>query len=286
MFRVLYAWPLLLLTACAGAGDARLMLDPVGGLSAALQESSGLVALESGFISHNDSGHDAELFILDERGHTLQRMPVAAHNRDWEDIARHDNTLYIADTGNNGGKRRDLRVLALDLTPGKAPPEKPRVLPVRYREQHNFTPPAHQHNFDAEALTQVNDELWLLTKRWLDQYSAIYRVHPDGDSSPLTQWQRLNTQMLVTGADFDAGTQTLLLVGYSRSLFNRQAFVWLYPVKNNRVTEQAGRRFRLNETGQFEAITLGTDGHLYFTREGSAPRLFRSRQPLTTLISG
>ncbi|MCT7656237.1 hypothetical protein MBH78_19670 [Oceanimonas sp. NS1] len=101
----------------------------------------------------------------------------------------------------------------------------PEVLPVSYREQRNFQPPRHQHNFDAEALAWVNGELWLFTKRWLDQQSSLYRLRPNAVPSPLTEWQRLNPHMLVTGADFDAASQTLLLVGYSRNLFDRRAFV-------------------------------------------------------------
>ncbi|NHI01824.1 hypothetical protein [Oceanimonas sp. MB9] len=284
MLRTASALMLLLLTACAGAGSPRLALDPVGSFPAALSESSGLVAWPGGFVSHNDSGKAAELFVLNQRGGLVRRLPVPAPNRDWEDIARHGNILYLADTGNNGGRRRDLRIFSLRLVDdGVTPPE---VLPVSYREQRNFQPPRHQHNFDAEALAWVNGELWLFTKRWLDQQSSLYRLRPNAVPSPLTEWQRFNPHMLVTGADFDAASQTLLLVGYSRNLFDRRAFVWHYPVRNNQVVEHAGRGYRLSETGQFEAIALGADGHVYVSREGLAPQLFRSRQPLTSLLEG
>ncbi|AEY01517.1 hypothetical protein GU3_08805 [Oceanimonas sp. GK1] len=274
---------LLMLTACAGAGDRRLVLAPAGSFPAALSESSGLVAQAGGFVSHNDSGKAAELFVLDRRGALVQRVPVPVPNRDWEDITRHGNTLYLADTGNNGGRRQDLRIVTLTLS-GEGLAE-PGLLPVSYREQRNFQPPRHQHNFDAEALAWVNGELWLLTKRWLDQHSAIYRLRPDAEPAPLAEWQRLHTHMLVTGADFDAASQTLLLVGYSRGLLDRRAFAWLYPVRNHRVVESAGQRYRLSETGQFEAIALGTDGHLYFSREGTAPQLFRSQHSLSRLLA-
>ncbi|WMC11855.1 hypothetical protein PU634_05675 [Oceanimonas pelagia] len=280
MSRLLYAF-CLLLTACAGAGEQRLTLTRAGSFPPGLSESSGLAVHKGGFVSHNDSGKPAELFVLDHRGALLRQVPVSAPNRDWEDMARHGNTLYLADTGNNGGRRRDLRILALSLTGEGA--SAPVLLPVSYREQDNFRPPRHQHNFDAEALAWVNGELWLLTKRWLDQHSAIYRLTPD--AAPLSEWQRLNTGMLVTGADFDAASQTLLLVGYSRGLLDRRAFVWLYPVRHNRVVEAAGKRFRLSESGQFEAIALGPDGHLYVSREGRGAQLFRSRLPLTRLLA-
>ncbi|MDP5291029.1 hypothetical protein Q9290_01790 [Oceanimonas sp. CHS3-5] len=281
MARPLYALCLLLLTACAGAGDQRLQLTPVGSFPSGLSESSGLATQAGGFISHNDSGKPAELFVLNQNGTLVRRVPVPAPNRDWEDITHNDDTLFVADTGNNGGRRQDLRIVAMRLNDDGV--SEPMLLPVRYREQRNFRPPRHQHNFDAEALAWVNGELWLLTKRWLDQRSAIYRLPSVATSEPLSEWQRLNTRMLVTGADFDAASQTLLLVGYSRSLLDRRAFAWRYPVRNNRVVEEAGQRYRLSETGQFEAIALGADGHLYFSREGSSPQLFRSRWPLRRL---
>ncbi|MCT7656238.1 hypothetical protein MBH78_19675 [Oceanimonas sp. NS1] len=78
MLRTASALMLLLLTACAGAGSPRLALDPVGSFPAALSESSGLVAWPGGFVSHNDSGKAAELFVLNQRGGLVRRLPVPA----------------------------------------------------------------------------------------------------------------------------------------------------------------------------------------------------------------
>ncbi len=279
----------LLLAGCVAAQSPRLELVPVADFPARLAETSGLALWQHGFVSHNDSGNDAELFMLDGEGNITARQALAAANRDWEDITVHGNTLYLADTGNNGGRRQDLNILPLAAEGTHFTPQPP--IPVRYAEQRNFQPPLHQHNFDAEALTWVEDELWLLTKRWLDQQTDIYKLLPTAGETdplpaqPLTAQQRLNTDMLVTGADFDAKTRTLLLVGYSRSWFNRRAWLWLYPVRDGRVIEAEGRRWELGQSGQFEGIALGHDDFVYFTREGSDTNLFRSRLPLTRLLT-
>ncbi|GHA17428.1 hypothetical protein [Oceanisphaera arctica] len=273
---------LLLLSGCVAAQGPRLELVPVAGFPSRLAETSGLARWQQGFVSHNDSGNDADLFVLDGEGNITAQSAIAAGNRDWEDIAVRGNTLYLADTGNNGGWRRDLHILPLTAEAEHFSPQAP--IPVRYAEQHNFQPPLYQHNFDAEALTWVEDELWLLTKRWLDQQTAIYKVRPTAENTSLVEQQRLNTDMLVTGADYDAKTRTLLLVGYSRNWFNRRAWLWLYPIRDGRVIEADGRRWMLGQNGQFEGIALGRDGLVYFTREGSDINLFRSLLLLESLL--
>lgn len=166
------------------------------------------------------------------------------------------------------------------------------ALPIAYAEQTHFQPAPYQHNFDAEALTWVQDELWLFTKRWLDQETAIYKVPTNGarhsaaaDPVALHAQQRLNPKMLVTGADFDNQTNTLMLLGYSSSRFNRHAWIWLYPVQDGQVLEHLGRQFLLNEKGQFEGISLSQDGFIYVTREGWRTNLFRTRQTLSQLLT-
>lgn len=271
-----------LLAGCAAAGAPVLPLVPLAELPPVLSESSGLAPWGDGFVSHNDSGKAAELVLFDTTGGGLRRLPVPVPNRDWEDIARAGPHLYLADTGNNGGRRRDLRLYRLSLAEQGV--TRVDTLPLRYEEQHHFAPPRHQHNFDAEALAWVEGELWLLTKRWLDQYSSLYVVPAGKDEGPLAERQRFNPRMLVTGADYDAASRTLLLVGYERRWLGRRAFVWLYPVRDGRIDESAGQRWALEWTGQFEAIALGADGHLYLTREGRGPQLFRSQAALAELL--
>ncbi|MBO1520210.1 hypothetical protein [Oceanisphaera pacifica] len=267
--RIILWCSILLLTGCTTAYSQSLTLEPLSRFNKQLAETSGLISWQQGFISHNDSGHHAALFILTIDGEIIDQRPVAADHNDWEDIAVRGNTVYLADIGNNHGRRRDLSILPLTL---------------HQNEQSHFKPPPHQHNFDAEALTWVDDELWLLTKRWLDQKTTLYKVPTTANTRPLKAWQQLNPKMLVTGAEFDKQTSTLLLLGYSRSWWHRKAWVWLYPVKNGRVLEHQGKRLQLSENGQFEGITLGQDGFIYVTREGNSTNLFRSHLSLTDIL--
>lgn len=285
----------LLLASCGLAPDTRLSLQPVAHFDTSLAETSGLIRWQRDFISHNDSGNGPDLFILDKAGKLLARMPVAANNHDWEDITVHQDKLYIADTGNNLGRRRELSILVIPFDTAARQQDRlslESTLPVAYAEQRHFQPAPYQHNFDAEALTWVNDELWLFTKRWLDEKTDIYKVPTasqsetsDQPTPPLHAQQRLDPQMLVTGADFDTQTNTLILLGYSRSWFNRQAWIWLYPVQDDKVIEQLGRKYLLSKTGQFEGVTLGDDGLIYVTREGWRTNMFHTELTLRQLLT-
>ncbi|MGY8982685.1 MAG: hypothetical protein ACKVJ9_09640, partial [Cytophagales bacterium] len=63
-----------------------------------IEEASGLVtsAINPGmFWTHNDSGADAELFLIDQEGNIHLKVFLAgAQSIDWEDIARHGADLY------------------------------------------------------------------------------------------------------------------------------------------------------------------------------------------------
>ena len=83
------------------AGD----LDEVSGFAASREHDDVLWAIE-------DSGNPTRLYALSPRGRVLARYKVdGAKNVDWEDLASFDldgkHYLLVADTGDNGGLRRD-----------------------------------------------------------------------------------------------------------------------------------------------------------------------------------
>ncbi len=79
-----------------------------------LEEASGLAASTRypGYVwSHNDSGHPADLFLLDSVGKTIATFRLeGATNRDWEDIALgpgpdSTNYIYVGDIGDNHSRQ-------------------------------------------------------------------------------------------------------------------------------------------------------------------------------------
>ena len=80
-------------------------LNEVSGIAASRVHDDVLWAIE-------DSGNPARLYALSRRGRILARYRVeGAKNIDWEDLASFDldgrHYLLVADTGDNGGQRRD-----------------------------------------------------------------------------------------------------------------------------------------------------------------------------------
>ena len=81
-------------------------LDEISGLASSRAHDDVLWAIE-------DSGNPARLHALSRRGRVLARYKVeGAKNIDWEDLASFSldgkHYLLVADTGDNGGKRKDI----------------------------------------------------------------------------------------------------------------------------------------------------------------------------------
>jgi hypothetical protein len=80
-------------------------LDEISGIAASRVHDDVLWAIE-------DSGNPARLYALSRRGRIIARYKVeGAKNTDWEDLASFEldgrHYLLVADTGDNGGQRRD-----------------------------------------------------------------------------------------------------------------------------------------------------------------------------------
>lgn len=156
--------------------------------SPAIDECSGIVRsrVRPGvFWVHNDSGDAARFFAIDAHGDLLGEYALdGARNVDWEDIAAdEDGRLYLADTGNNRNKRRDLTVyVCAEPTP---PAHATSVLHVpvlarlrfRYPDQAAF-PDSSQFNFDCEAMFWNAGRIYLLTKHRSDIRTTLYRLDP------------------------------------------------------------------------------------------------------------
>jgi hypothetical protein len=118
--------------------------------------------------SHNDSGNAAVLFALDSGGALRGRVRVPVSTRDWEDISAarcpQGDCLYIADIGDNGRDRRQIRIYRVpEPAPGDAETAPPEVFTATYVDG--------PHN--AEALFVVDADLFIVTK---DRAGFLYRA--------------------------------------------------------------------------------------------------------------
>ena len=132
-----------------------------------LNEASGLEQLnDSVLISINDGGNKALIYLINHKGELLKKINVkGSKNKDWEELTRDENHLYIGEFGNNKNKRKSLAVLKIKISDIEL---KDTVIPEKiffsYSDQINFPPEKKHFDFDAEAMFCRGDSLVILTK--------------------------------------------------------------------------------------------------------------------------
>lgn len=132
-----------------------------------LTEISGLELLnDSLLVGLNDSGDKARLYVMNLRGEVIKEVKVkSAENVDWEDLARDDKYLYIADIGNNENKREGLVIYQVKINDVIFHDEVDTdEIKIEYKEQKKFPPKKDELFFDAEGITVYNDSIFLFTK--------------------------------------------------------------------------------------------------------------------------
>jgi hypothetical protein len=155
--------------------------------SAEINESSGLVASrcqENVFWTHNDSGDNAFLYAISQKGEKLGTWKVkGAKNKDWEDIATIKNKsgecfLYIGDIGDNEKNRTDLiiyRVREPKISAENRSSGKKNPLLTENAEIINFRYPESRHDAETLLIHPETNDIYILTKR-LSGSSEVYKI--------------------------------------------------------------------------------------------------------------
>ena len=94
--------------------NAQIQLDSIL-LTQKINETSGLEYYDDYLITHNDSGNAPRLYVINLEGKLVLESTIhGTVNRDWEDLASDGSHYFIADIGNNKGKRKDLTIYILN----------------------------------------------------------------------------------------------------------------------------------------------------------------------------
>lgn len=239
--------PLLLasLLGVAACSPPSLPFARLAGLvtSEQLGEISGLAASRAHadvLWVHNDSGNPARLYAISRRGPLLARFDVkGAKNVDWEDIAAFDldgrHYLLLADTGDNGGRRRDMALYVFE-EPAKL--ESGTLRPawtIRARW------PDGPRDCEAVAVDAARGEILLLSKKRVppelfalplaDPRGAIREARRIGRLAGVPQvgehLRRSDPKLAalfsqVTAADIAPDRRTLAVLTYGSVLFYRR----------------------------------------------------------------
>ncbi|BFT28845.1 hypothetical protein D210916BOD24_00210 [Alteromonas sp. D210916BOD_24] len=189
----------------------------------ALAETSGLYCDSDHMLSLNDSGNAPVLFKIDFNGNIIQQLPLAITNKDWEAVTADNTHYFIADVGNNGGKREQVEVYKInrqdlnDIT----------LLKLSYVGNTITGNTPYAHDFDSEAMVKKGSELLLFSKSWRTGITHIYTIDEqmaEQHISPIADIKGLPG--VVTGADFDTTRNVFVITGYKSDPFgNFEAFI-------------------------------------------------------------
>lgn len=252
----------------------------------AIDEMSGIV--KSGkfrdvYWVHNDSGDRPRFFAVRGDGQIVKPADAAnyegiqvegAKNRDWEDIARDRDTIYLSDAGNNGNARRDLGIYAVkEPDPTKVTSVKPTAFyPIAYPDQKEF-PPSGLRAFDCEAIFALRGKVYFVTKHRLNALipatsAALYRMDTRYKDRPnvLTKLdEHPNLGGWVTGADVSPDGKTVAILTQAP-----EQSVWLFDARakgDKFLTQGKPRRLVFSGAKQCEAVAFADNGTLLVTNE-------------------
>ena len=251
--------------------NAQIQLDSIL-LTQEINETSGLEYYDDYLITHNDSGNAPRLYVINLEGELVLESTIhGTVNRDWEDLASDGSHYFIADIGNNKGKRKDLTIYILNS----------KLILVdsinfNYKVQTNFEK-RKKHRFDAEALTVLGDSLLLFSKDRKQFNTQLYTIPKAGGNYTLVPFAEWAVGALITAADYDQENQLLALTGYDTDW---QQFFYLIPnfILDHARNIQPKKYLLPLEKAQVEAIKIIDKNHFWITSEGEGgghPRLFK-----------
>ena len=244
-----------------------------------INESSGIIKsdkYDNLYWTHNDSGDKPRIFAVNSRGEIYKPDSSSdtaykglfvknAKNRDWEDIAKDKNgNLIIAACGNNKNKRKDLSLIYIKERDPLQENSTPLIkqYKFKYPDQKKFPP--KKKNFDCEAVFNLNNTNYFLTKHRSDFNTKLYRMdNPDEKSvNVLTYIDKFNIKGRVTAADISKDGSTLAVLTY----YN----IWLFTRPENSDNFFEGQvkflNFNTEITQQCEAVCFDND-RLIITNE-------------------
>ena len=251
-----------------------LSLKEVCTLPVELQESSGLLTLNSGntFWTHNDSGNDPHLFEIDTMCNILKKVVVRnLPNVDWEEITSDtEGNVYIGDFGNNNNDRKDLKIYWIkNLQEKKSDTIDASVISFRFANQIGFPPTESYRNFDMEAFIWYQGNLHLFSKNRTSPFSGYCYYHriPDKPGDYITTLvdsfltgKGLMQQYWVTAAAVSPDQKSLILLSYDK--------FWLfYPLISANFFSSRSKTINFSSLTQKEAVSYVSEQEIWLTDE-------------------
>lgn len=249
----------------------------LGVLPAEVWETSGLLFHQDALVTHNDSGNDPNLFVLDTVSLEITRTVTIsnAENVDWEDLAQDDEYIYIGDIGNNQGTRTDLGIYRITKQDFDASDTvMAEKINYAYEDQTDFSGGANS-DWDAEAIIVVGEYIILFTKQWQSNGTVAYQIPKSPGNHQAVRLESFASNGLITGGIYNPLSEVVFLSGYSQQLFP-----FVVRIENITDTFAFGMPDRITlplSFMQIEAITYSSVNRYYLTSE----RFVNASPPIT-----
>ena len=251
-------WLSLMIASCAPQTKNHQRIE----LPAVVEETSGLARIGEDLLTHNDSGDKAALYQISTSGDLVSTIGIQdAIHRDWEDMAQDDKHYYIADTGNNKGKRKDLTVYILshDFVLQDS-------IKIAYSKQRSFKK-KKKTKYDAECLISYGDSLLIFSKNRKSRSTQLYAFPKKAGTYSLTSLKKFKVNTLITGGDYDADAKLLVLTGYLPD--RSQYLIKAQPFALNALDEVILEKYKLPlEKAQVEAVSIIDSSQVWISSEG------------------
>lgn len=239
-----------------------------------LIETSGLYCPEIGeAFTINDSGNKSVVYKINHKAQLIGQQKVDVKMRDWEALTGDKTHFYIGDVGNNSGKRKVVQIHALPKQKNSTAVTTTKISYVHNSVKKN----EHlNHDFDAEALVNRGDNLFLFSKSWDTGTLFIYQLNktlPKQSVEPIASIEDLPG--IITGGDYDKINKRFILVGYElKGLGIFYPFITILDQQLNWI-----KNINISDFEQVEAVCVTPNGEVWFTQEGG----FFSSQKLVKL---
>ena len=252
---------------------SQLILEEIN-LPKIINETSGLEFYDKNLITHNDSGGEPILYYLTIDGKIVNTRKIEdVKNNDWEDITMDDKYLYIADIGNNYDTRDNLSIIKIHLDNKINTSEQ---IKFNYPQQKSFKY-RKLSMFDAEGLISIDEYLLIFTKNRAKKITDIYRLPKIPGNYNAIKIGSLNTESIITAADFDKSSNLLALT--STISFNKY---YLLIIDNFSIENKDDYKIKMYEIPvgktQIEGIKIINSSTFWLTSEqekNGNPKLFK-----------
>ncbi len=239
-----------------------------------VEETSGLLFLNNKIITHNDSGGDPALYEIDDTSGTITRTITItnATNVDWEDIAQDDTHIYVGDIGNNNGNRQDLKVYKISKTDYlNNNSVTAEIISYSYEDQIDFSSQPNNSNFDAEAISIYQNQIFIFTKNWVDNMTNAYKIPTTAGTHSAIKVSTYDVNGRITGSDYNSADDSFMLTGYNGTLTPFLIYVSSNRAPGDDIFNGGATKITLTQElglgNQVEGITHYDDLDYYISRE-------------------